>query len=84
MKWPFNTKADTDLRIYRDSETDEVKLRLVGPIAFPAPTFPILAITITLEAVLDQEGIERLYKQLQHFAKDDLNGTEQGSISAGL
>jgi hypothetical protein len=77
MKWPFNTRAETDLRIYRDPETNKIRLRLIGPIAFPAPSLPILAITIKLEAVLDQEGIERLYLQLQHFAKDDLSGTVQ-------
>jgi len=73
----FNTKADTDLCIYRDPETNEIQLRLFGPIAFPAPALPIFAITITLEAILEREEIERLYWQLRHFAKDNLNSVEQ-------
>jgi hypothetical protein len=83
MRWPFETKADTDVRIFRDPVTDEITLRLVGPICLPRPDFPILSISITLDARLDKTAIERLYGQLKHFAGRDLDVEQQIGLARG-
>src|SRR3981189_885705 len=36
MRWPFKSKKETDIRIFRDPKTDEITLRLVGPVCLPS------------------------------------------------
>jgi hypothetical protein len=36
MRWPFQSKKETDIRIFRDPKTDEITLRLVGPVCLPS------------------------------------------------
>jgi hypothetical protein len=68
MRWPFKSKEATDLRIFRDAKTDKVTLRLVGPMCLPSAENPIVTISVQMDVQLDQEGIQRLYEQLSHFA----------------
>lgn len=77
IRWPFRSKKATDLRIFRDPKTDEVTLRLVGPLCLPTPENPILSLTVTMDVNLDQEGIQRLYEQLSHFAEREVSTTRQ-------
>lgn len=48
MRWPFQSNRETDLRIYRDPATDEIMLRVVGPLGLPSPENPILTFTVTM------------------------------------
>ena len=76
MRWPFKSKKETDIRIFRDPQTDEITLRLVGPWCFPNTENPIVTLTMTMDVKLDAEGIQRLHEQLFHFATStELPGT---------
>jgi hypothetical protein len=77
MRWPFRNRKETDIRIYRDPKTDEITLRLVGPWCFPSPENPIATLTMTLDTKLDAEAIQRLYEQLSHFAKKEVEAEHQ-------
>jgi hypothetical protein len=67
MRWPFQSKKETDIRIFRDPKTDEITLRLVGPICLPSSENPILTFTVTLDTKLDAVAIQRLSEQLSYF-----------------
>jgi hypothetical protein len=67
VRWPFQSKKETDIRIFRDPKTDEITLRLVGPICLPSSKNPILTFTVTLDTKLDADGIKRLSEQLSYF-----------------
>jgi hypothetical protein len=79
MRWPFSTKKETDIRIFRDPKTDEIMLRMVGPLCLPSPENAIVSLTITMEFALDTEAVQRLHEQLSHFAKREV-GAERKSI----
>jgi hypothetical protein len=68
MRWPFKSKKETDIRIFRDPKTDKVTLRLVGPLCLPSTDNPIVTISVQMDVNLDQEATQRLYEQLSHFA----------------
>jgi hypothetical protein len=71
MRWPFRSKRDTDIRIFRDPKTDEITLRLVGPFSWPSEDAAIhIALNVTLDTKLNDEAVQRLYEQLSYFAKD--------------
>ncbi|RZU41107.1 hypothetical protein BDD14_2603 [Edaphobacter modestus] len=72
MRWPFKSKAATDIRIFRDPKTDAVTLRLVGPMCFPSTENSIVTLSVSLNVKLDDEGIQRLYEQLSHYAKREI------------
>jgi hypothetical protein len=67
MKWPFESRKSTDIRIFKDPITGDVTLRLVGPIGFPNSANPILTLVVTLNVKLDEEGINRLHDQLNQY-----------------
>jgi hypothetical protein len=67
VRWPFKSKKETDIRIFRDPKTDEITLRLVGPFCIPNLESPILTFTLTLDAQLDAVAIQRLSAQLSYF-----------------
>lgn len=69
MRWPFNSKKETDIRIFRDPKTDVVTLRLVGPMCIPSTENPIITLSVSMNVKLEEEGIQRLYEQLSHYAK---------------
>ncbi len=72
MRWPFQSKKATDIRIFRDSKTNEITLRMVGPLCLPSPENPIISLTTTMEFALNDEAVQRLYEQLRHFARPEL------------
>lgn len=71
LRCPFRSKKETDLRVFRDPKTNEITLRLVGPFSFPGGDDPMVSFTftITMDTVLNQEAVERLYEQLSHYVK---------------
>jgi hypothetical protein len=69
MRWPFKSKKETDIRVFRDPQTDQITLRLVGPWCFPSPENPIVSLTMTMDIELNEEAIQRLHEQLSYFAK---------------
>jgi hypothetical protein len=79
MRWPFQSKKATDIRIFRDSKSNEVTLRIVGPLCLPNPENPILSFTATLEFELNSEAVQRLYEQLQYFARPQLD-PDRGAV----
>jgi len=68
MRWPFKSKKETDIRVFRDPKTDELTLRLVGPVCLPNIENPVVTLSVQMDVKLDQEAIQRLYLQLSHFA----------------
>jgi hypothetical protein len=76
MRWPFTSKKETDIRIFRDPKTDKVTLRLVGPMRLPSTDSPIVTISVQMDVHLDQEAIQRLYEQLSHFAGREAAGSD--------
>jgi hypothetical protein len=77
MRWPFRSQKETDVRIFRDPHTNQITMRLVGPICLPSSENPILSFTTTLDVKLEPNGIQRLYEQLSHFANSgELTSTE--------
>jgi hypothetical protein len=72
MRWPFQSKKATDIRIFRDSRTNAITLRMVGPLCLPSPENPIISLTTTMEFALNEEAVQRLYEQLRYFAGPEL------------
>jgi hypothetical protein len=68
MRWPFKSKKETDIRVFRNPKTDELTLRLVGPVCLPNIENPVVTLSVQMDVKLDQEAIQRLYLQLSHFA----------------
>lgn len=68
MRWPFKSKRDTDIRVFRNPKTDKVTLRLVGPVCLPNLENPIVTLSVQMDVNLDQEAVQRLYQQLSYFA----------------
>lgn len=81
MKWPFKSKKETDIRIFRDTKTDEVTLRLIGPMCLPSSENPILSISVQMDVRLDEQGIQRLHEQLSHFARKEVGSARRESPS---
>jgi hypothetical protein len=80
MIWPFDSSRDTDLRIYRDSKTNKIKMRIVGPTHWPSEeTLLHLSVTVTMEYTLTQEAVLKLYRELSHFARQELTDGSNGS-----
>jgi hypothetical protein len=79
MRWPFQSKKETDIRIFRDTTTDTITLRIVGPLCLPSTENPILSFTATMEYALDTESVQRLYEQLSHFAKPEVEAERQSA-----
>jgi hypothetical protein len=73
MRWPFKSKKETDIRIFRDGKTNEITLRMIGPLCLPSPENPIISLTTTMEFALNDEAVQRLYEQLHHFARTELD-----------
>jgi hypothetical protein len=59
MRWPFRTDRSTDLRVYRDPKTDELKLAMNGEMEFS-----ILKIGVTVQADLPKETALSLRDQV--------------------
>lgn len=68
MRWPFKSKKETDIRVFRDPETDELTLRLIGPMCLPSSENPVVTLSVQMDVKLNQEAIQRLYLQLSYFA----------------
>jgi hypothetical protein len=84
MRWPFQSKKANELRVFRDGKTNEIILRIVGPLCLPSPESPIqLNFTATVEYQLDQEAVQRLYEQLRYFARPEL-ASGLSTADAGL
>jgi hypothetical protein len=80
LRWPFRSKKETDLRVFRDPKTDEIMLRLVGPFSFPGGDDPMVSFTftITMDTVLNEEAVERLHEQLSHYVESKEQGNGAG------
>ena len=59
MRWPFLTDRSTDLRVYRDPKTGELKLAMNGEMEFS-----ILKIGVTVQADLPKEAALSLRDQV--------------------
>jgi hypothetical protein len=59
MRWPFRTDRSTDLRVYRDPKTAELKLAMNGEMEFS-----ILKIGVTVQADLPKEAALSLRDQV--------------------
>jgi hypothetical protein len=71
MRWPFRTRGQQEIRIFRDAKTDKLNLRVVGPLSLPSIANPIITFCTTLEYELDDMAATRLLRELQHFIKTD-------------
>jgi hypothetical protein len=80
MRWPFQSRKTTDIRIFRDSKTNEITLRIVGPFCLPNPENPIITLNTTVEYTLNQEAVQRLYEQLRHFAGPGLDDPDRDAV----
>ena len=76
MRWPFKSKKETDIRVFRDPETDELILRLVGPVCLPNTENPVVTLSLQMDVKLDQEATQRLYQQLSHFAAGETGAAQ--------
>ena len=76
MRWPFKSKKETDIRVFRDPETDALILRLVGPVCLPSSENPVVSFSLQMDVKLDQEAIQRLYLQLSHFAARETSAAQ--------
>ena len=72
MRWPFQSKKATEIRIFRNSKTDQITLRIVGPLYLPNPENPVVSFSATIEYGLTEEAVQRLYEQLHYFARPEL------------
>lgn len=59
MRWPFRTDRSTDLRVYRDPKTGELKLALNGEVEFS-----IVKLSVAVLADLPKETALNLRDQI--------------------
>jgi hypothetical protein len=77
MRWPFKSNKETDIRVFRDPKTDEITLRVAGPLSLPSSENPIITMYTTVDYALNTEAVQRLHEQLSYFAKQEVEAERQ-------
>lgn len=68
MKWPFRRKRDeTDIRIFRDSKTGELTLRLMGEIGWPSSPEkePLVTFSVSIKTEITEQVARQLRDQIE-------------------
>jgi hypothetical protein len=73
MRWPFKNEKETGIRVFRNPKTDELMLRLIGPMCLPSSDNPIVTLSVQMDVKLDEEAMRRLYQQLSYFAEREVD-----------